>query len=53
MFGEQDITKTKERISRQKNVEKRRDAADAKRHDRMMDTARLAAARRKNRNTQP
>lgn len=53
MFGEQDITKTKERIARQKEVEKRRDKADAKRQDRMMDRARLAAARRKNRNTQP
>lgn len=52
MYGE-DIGATKQRISRQKEVEKRRDAADAKRHDRMMDTARLAAARRKNRNTKP
>jgi hypothetical protein len=53
MYGEQDISKTKDRISRQKEIERRRDAADAKRHDRMMDTARLAAARRKNRITKP
>lgn len=52
MYGE-DIGMAKQRISNQKKIEKRRDAADAKRHDRMMDTARLAAARRKNRNTQP
>ncbi len=52
MYGE-DIAMAKQRISNQKKIEKRRDAADAKRHDRMMDTARLAAARRKNRNTQP
>ena len=52
MYGE-DIGAAKQRISRQKEIEKRRDAADAKRHDRMMDTARLAAARRKNRNTKP
>ena len=53
MYGEQDITKAKDRISRQKEIERRRDTADAKRHDRMMDTARLAAARRKNRITKP
>lgn len=52
IYGE-DIGMAKQRISNQKKIEKRRDAADAKRHDRMMDTARLAAARRKNRNTQP
>lgn len=52
MYGE-DIGMAKQRISNQKKIEKRRDAADAKRQDRMMDTARLAAARRKNRNTQP
>jgi hypothetical protein len=52
MYGE-NIGMAKQRISNQKKIEKRRDAADAKRHDRMMDTARLAAARRKNRNTQP
>ena len=51
MYGEQDITRAKERISRQKEVEKRRDTADARRQDRIMDRARLAAARRKNRNT--
>lgn len=52
MYGE-DIATAQARISRQKEVEKRRDAADARRQDRMMDTARLAAARRKNRNTKP
>ncbi len=50
---DEDIGMAKQRISNQKKIEKRRDAADAKRHDRMMDTARLAATRRKNRNTQP
>jgi hypothetical protein len=52
MYGE-DVGAAKERIARQKEVEKRRDAADAKRQDRIMDRARLAAARRKNRNSQP
>jgi hypothetical protein len=51
MFGEQDIETTRARIAREKEVEKRRDAADKKRHDAMMDRARARKTRRVNRRT--
>ena len=51
MYGEVTVDLVKQRISREKEVEKRRDAADAKRHDAMLDRARLRSTRMKNRGT--
>ena len=55
MFGddvdEVTVSLTRQRISREKEVERRRDAADAKRHDAMLDRARLRSTRMKNRGT--
>ena len=51
MYGEQTIDTVRDRISREKEVEKRRDAADKKRHDSMMDRARAAHTRKINRRT--
>lgn len=51
MFGEQSIEQTRDRIAREKEVEKRRDAADKKRHDAMMDRARARKTRKINRRT--
>ena len=48
MYGE-DIGMAKQRIKREKDREKRRDAADKKRHDRILDRARMARTRKINR----
>ena len=50
-FSEQSIELTKDRITREKEVERRKDAADQKRHDSMMDRARAARTRKINRRT--
>ena len=50
-FSEQSIELTKDRIAREKEVERRKDAADQKRHDSMMDRARAARTRKINRRT--
>ena len=50
MYGEQSFMKiAKDRIKRQKEAEERRDAADKKRHDRILDRARMARTRQINR----
>jgi len=49
--NEQNIERVKDRISREREIERRRDAADKKRHDSMMDRARSARTRRINRRT--
>ena len=51
MYGEQTIDAVRDRISREREVERRRDAADKKRHDSMMDRARAARTRKINRRT--
>lgn len=55
MFGddveEQVMDRVKDRIAREKEVERRRDAADARRHDRMLDRARARKTRRINQRT--
>ena len=55
MFGdsveEQNVDRVKDRIAREREVEKRRDAADQRRQDRMLDRARMARTRRINRRT--
>lgn len=51
MYGEQSVELAKDRIQREKEVERRRDAADKKRHDAMMDRARSARTRAINRRT--
>lgn len=51
MYGEQSIELTKDRIQREKEIERKRDAADKKRHDSMMDRARSRKTRRINRRT--
>lgn len=51
MYGEQTIDAVRDRISREREVERRRDAADKKRHDSMMDRARSARTRSINRRT--
>jgi len=51
MYGEQTIDQVRDRIAREKEVEKRRDAADRKRQDRMLDQARSRRTRRINRGT--
>ena len=48
MYGE-DIGMAKQRIEREKDREERRDAADKKRHDRILDRARMARTRQINR----
>lgn len=48
MYGE-DIGMAKQRIEREKDREERRDAADKKRHDRILDRARMARTRKINR----
>jgi hypothetical protein len=50
-FSEQNIELTRARISREKEVEKRKDKADKIRHDRMLDRARMARTRAVNRRT--
>jgi hypothetical protein len=50
-FSEQNIELTRARISREKEVEKRKDKADKVRHDRMLDRARMARTRAVNRRT--
>ena len=51
MYGEASIELTKQRIAREKEVERRKDAADKKRHDSMMDRARMRQTRMRNRTT--
>lgn len=51
MYGEQTVDAVRDRISREREVERRRDAADKKRHDSMMDRARAARTRQINRRT--
>ena len=51
MYGEQSIELTKDRIQREREIERKRDAADKKRHDSMMDRARSRKTRRINRRT--
>lgn len=51
MYGEQNVDMVKDKIAREREIEKRRDAADAKRQDRMLDRARAARTRRINRRT--
>ena len=51
MYGEQSIELTRDRIAREKEVERKKDAADKKRHDSMMDRARAARTRKINRRT--
>ncbi len=51
MYGEASVELTRQRIAREKEVEKRRDAADKKRHDSMMDRARMRQTRMRNRIT--
>ena len=55
MFGdgveEQTMDQVKDRIAREKEVERRRDAADARRQDRMLDRARARKTRRVNQRT--
>jgi len=55
MFGddvnEQSVEQARARIAREREVEKRRDAADKRRHDAMMDRARARKTRRINRRT--
>lgn len=51
MYGEQTIGQARARISREKEIERRRDAADKKRHDSIMDRARAAHTRKINRRT--
>jgi len=51
MYGEQNMDAVKDRIAREREIEKRRDAADARRQDRMLDRARAARTRAINRRT--
>ena len=55
MFGdsveEQNIELARDRIAREREIERRRDAADKRRHDRVLDRARMARTRRINRRT--
>lgn len=55
MFGdsveEQNVELARDRIAREKEIERRRDAADKRRHDRILDRARMARTRRINRRT--
>ena len=55
MFGddveEQTMDQVRDRIAREKEVERRRDAADARRQDRMLDRARARKTRRVNQRT--
>ena len=51
MYDEQTVDAVKDRISREREVEKRKDMADKKRHDSMMDRARSARTRRNSRRT--
>lgn len=55
MFGdsveEQSVELARDRIAREREVERRRDAADKRRHDRLLDRARMARTRRINRRT--
>ena len=51
MYGEASIELTKQRIAREKEVERKKDAADKKRHDSMMDRARMRHTRMRNRTT--
>ena len=50
-FSEQNIELARSQISREKEVEKRKDKADKIRHDRMLDRARMARTRAVNRRT--
>jgi len=50
-FSEQNIELARSQISREKEVEKRKDKADKIRHDRMLDRARMARTRAINRRT--
>ena len=51
MYGEQNVDMVKDKIAREREIEKRRDAADQKRQDQMLDRARAARTRRINRRT--
>jgi hypothetical protein len=51
MYGEQNVDMVKDKIAREREIEKRRDAADARRQDRMLDRARAARTRAVNRRT--
>ncbi len=51
LYGEQTVDQVRDRISREREVERRRDASDKKRHDSMMDRARAARTRKINRRT--
>ena len=51
MYGEQTVDQVRDRIAREREVERRKDAADKKRHDSMMDRARAARTRKINRRT--
>jgi hypothetical protein len=51
MYDEQTVDAVKDKIAREREIEKRRDAADQKRQDRMLDRARAVRTRRINRRT--
>ena len=51
MYGEASVELTKQRIAREKEVERRRDAADKKRQDSMLDRAKMRQTRMRNRTT--
>jgi hypothetical protein len=51
MYGEASVELTKQKIAREKEVERKKDAADKKRHDSMMDRARMRQTRMRNRTT--
>lgn len=55
MFGdsveEQNVELARDRIAREREIERRRDAADKRRHDRILDRARMARTRKINRRT--
>lgn len=51
MYGEQTVDQARARISREREIERRRDAADKKRHDSILDRARTLRTRKINRRT--
>jgi hypothetical protein len=51
MYGEQTVDQARATISREKEIERRRDAADKKRHDSILDRARTLRTRKINRRT--
>ena len=51
MYGEQTVAQARARISREREIERRRDAADKKRHDSILDRARTLRTRKINRGT--